>query len=296
MASEIIPWPVKDALVVSALSVLPKGPMARAMGAFARTRLPGALRRSLLRWYVWKYQVDLSECEGTLEDYPSLVDFFTRALRPGVRPVDAAPEAVVSPVDGRIYTLGTVSGGAFEQSPGMRSSVAELCGEDHRFEGGAYAVIYLSPRDYHRVHTPREGIARRFRYLPGRLWPVFPAATRRIPDLFARNERVVTWLDTDLGEVVVAMIGAFGVGRMRVVYTELVSNEGKPATTGPISPPLALERAAELGRFEMGSTVILLFPRDTVRWTVAPGQPVKLGQRIGIARVPKTDQPSESRP
>lgn len=296
MGSEIIPWLVKDALVVSALSVVPKGPVARAMGAFARTRLPGAMQRSLLRWYVWKYQVDLSECEGTLEDYPSLVDFFTRALRPGVRPVDAAPEAVVSPVDGKVYTVGTVRGGTFEQSPGFASSVAELCGGEHPFEGGAYAVIYLSPRDYHRVHTPREGIVRRFSYLPGRLWPVFPAATRKIHDLFARNERVVTWLDTDLGEVVVAMIGAFGVGRMRVVYTELVSNEGKPATTGHISPPLALGRAEELGRFEMGSTVILLFPKDTVRWTVTPGQPVKLGQRIGTATVPKTDRSAESRP
>lgn len=294
MNPEIIPWPVNDAFVVTVLSVVPKATVARWMGSFARTRLPEALRRALLRWYVQKYQVDLDECEGTLDDFSTLVDLFTRPLRHGVRPVDPAPEAVVSPVDGRVYTVGTVRGGAFEQAPGMASSVAELCGGDHGFEGGAYAVLYLSPRDYHRVHVPREGVAQRYAYLPGRLWPVFPAATRRIHDLFARNERLVTWLATDLGDMALVMIGAFGVGRIRAVYTELVSNEGAPGRAGHLTPPLPLGRGAELGRFELGSTVILLFPAGAVSWTVQAGEPVRLGQRIGVASSPHTDQSAGS--
>lgn len=270
---------MKDALIVTALSLVPKNLFARWMGAFARTRFPGAVQRLLLRWYVGKYQVDLTECEGTIEDYSSLVDFFTRPLKAGVRPVADAADALVSPVDGAVYAVGPVKQGRLYQSDGLDYSVRELLGGDARYDDGEYAVIYLSPRDYHRVHTPREGTVRRFHYLPGKLWPVFPAATRRIRDLFARNERLVAWLDTSVGEVAVVLVGAFGVGRMRAVFTELISNAGAPETRGEAS--MELGRAAELGRFEMGSTVILVLPRGTVRWTIAPGEKVRLGQRIG---------------
>lgn len=279
---------MKDALIVSALSVVPKSAVARWMGGFARTRFPAAVQRALLRGYVWKYRVDLSECEGDVGDYPTLVDFFTRPLRPGVRPVDMAPEAIVSPVDGAIYAVGTVERGRLIQAPGIDYAASDLLGGGHAYEGGAYAVIYLSPKDYHRVHTPREGAVRRYAYLPGRLWPVFPAATRRIRDLFAQNERLVSFLDTDLGEVALVMVGAFGVGRMRVVYADVVSNQGEPAAGGYVSPPRRLGRAEELGRFEMGSTVILVFPPGTVQWTVKAGEAVRLGQRIAIAQTDRS--------
>lgn len=274
---------VRDALIISALSVIPKPLVARWMGAFARLRLPALLQRPLLRWYVWKYKVNLEECEGTLADYPSLVDFFTRALKPGARPVDAAPDAVVSPCDGAVYAVGPVKDGRLYQSDGRDYAVAELLGGDERYRDGEYVVIYLSPRDYHRVHTPCAGEVRRFDYLPGRLWPVFPAATRRIADLFSRNERLVTWLGTELGEVALVMVGAFGVGRIKAVYTDVVSNTGAPARKETLAAPHPLARAAELGRFEMGSTVILVFPRGSVEWQVKVGDTVRLGGRIARA-------------
>lgn len=277
---------MKDALIVSVLSVVPKNLAARLMGRFARTRFPVALQQALLRWYVGKYRVNLEECVGELADYASLTDFFTRALKPGVRPIDEAADALVSPVDGAVYAVGPVKAGRLYQSDGLDYSVRELLGGaagqgDARYDDGEYAVIYLSPRDYHRVHTAREGTVERFDYLPGRLWPVFPAATRRIRDLFARNERLVTWMRSGSVEYALVMVGAFGVGRMRAVYTELVSNTGVPAVKAELTPVVSLTRCAELGRFEMGSTVILVFPRGSVEWTIRPGETLKLGSRIG---------------
>ncbi len=272
---------MKDALIISALSVVPKNHAARLMGVFARTRLPAAAQRALLKWYVGKYKVDLSECEGTLADYASLTDFFTRALKPGVRPVDPAPRAIVSPCDGMAYAVGRIEGGRIPQSEGKSYDVRELLGGDDRYEGGDFAVLYLSPRDYHRVHVPREGAVFRYSYLPGALWPVFPAATRKIEALFARNERLTSWIRSDLGEYALVMVGAFGVGRMRVVYDGVVTNEGKARAEVALTPAPAFVRAAEIGRFEMGSTVILVFPPNTVEWTITPGDPVRVGARIG---------------
>ena len=275
---------MKDALIISALSVIPKNHAARMMGVFARTRLPSLAQRALLRWYVGKYKVNLDECEGSLEDYGSLVDFFTRALKPGMRPVDDAPNAIVSPADAVTYAVGRIEAGKIPQSDGRSYTVRELLGGDARFDDGDFAVLYLSPRDYHRVHVPREGVARRYSYLPGALWPVFPAATRSIDALFARNERLTTWIDAACGEYAVVMVGAFGVGRMRVVYDSVVTNAGKPRAEVPLTPPPTLARGAELGRFEMGSTVILVFPPNTVSWRIAPGDPVRVGARIGELR------------
>lgn len=275
---------MKDALIISALSVVPKNHAARLMGVFARTRLPAAIQRALLRWYVGKYRVDLAECEGSIDDYRSLTDFFTRALKPGVRPVDPAPRAIVSPCDGMAYAVGRIEGGRIPQSVGKSYDVRELLGGDARYEGGDFAVLYLSPRDYHRVHVPREGTVSRYSYLPGALWPVFPAATRRIEALFARNERLTSWIASDLGEYALVMVGAFGVGRMRVVYDRLVTNEGKARAEVALKPAPTFERADEIGRFEMGSTVILVFPPNTVEWTITAGDPVRVGSRVGVWR------------
>jgi len=275
---------VKDALIVSALSIVPRNLVSRWMGGFARTRLPDLLRRALLRWYVQKYSVNLDECERPLEDYPTLVDFFTRALKPGARPLDPDPATVVSPVDGTCYVVGTVTDGRLPQAGELDYAVAELLGGDTRYDGGAYAVLYLSPRDYHRVHSPLDGTVGRLHYLAGSLWPVFPAATRSVKALFARNERLLLWLSTSLGEVGVVMVGAFGVGRMRTTVHGRLTNDGQPSAVVPVSPPARLARGQELGRFEMGSTVILVFPPGTVEWEITAGQPVRVGARIGRRR------------
>ncbi|MCK6503739.1 archaetidylserine decarboxylase [Myxococcota bacterium] len=279
---------MKDALIVTALSVVPKNPVARLMGRTARLRLPGWLHRAVVGWFVRKYRVDLSECQGQLQDFPTLADLFVRPLRPGVRPIDPRPEVLVSPVDARVHTLGTVAGGRFAQADGIDASVAELVGpggvdaapDARRYEGGSYAILYLSPRDYHRVHTPRAGTVSWLRYLPGTLWPVFPAATRKVEGLFGRNERLVFRIDTDLGPILQVMVGAFGVGRMTTVVSDITTNtDGLPADRA-LTPAPSLDRCAELGRFELGSTVILLLEPGKVEWTVQPGDPVRLGRPI----------------
>lgn len=271
---------MKDALIVSALSLVPKHGASRWMGAFARTAWPRPLLRLVMRWYIWKYNVDVSEAAQPLESFDSLVDFFTRELRAGVRPVDEAPDSIVSPADGKVYACGVIEGDRIPQSESQYFSAKELMGGREGYEGGSYAVIYLSPRDYHRVHTPIAGAVSRFQYLPGALWPVFPAATRRIPFLFSRNERLTATLQTAVGEVALVMVGAFGVGRIRVVFDPIVSNTGLERAEREVSPPHGLARAAEIGRFEMGSTVVLLFPPGRVRWVVKPGDPVRVGERI----------------
>lgn len=272
---------MKDALIVTMLSVVPKSWTARLMGAFSRTPLPRVFHRALLRWYVRHYGVSLDECQGGIDDFPTLARFFIRELRPGVRPIDPDPQAMVSPADARTYSFGTIQRGSFDVAEGRAGSVANLLGpglDPARFEGGSYAILYLSPKDYHRVHSPLQGRVKAIRYRPGRLWPVFPAATRRIDNLFDLNERLLFQLDTDFGTVIVAMIGAFGVGRMSTPHAELITNTGGPAEDLGLDLPVA--RGQELGRFEMGSTVILLAEPGRLQWQLTAGEPVRLGRPI----------------
>lgn len=294
---------MKDALIVSTLSLVPKNPVARFMGRSARLRLPPWLHRALVGWFVRKYRIDLTECQGKLDDYPTLAELFVRPLRPGLRPVDPRPDVLVSPVDGRAHSYGTIEDGRFVQAKGVTASVAELLGgaggpqalDPSRFDGGGYCVLYLSPHDYHRVHTPAKSTVAALRYLPGQLWPVFPAATRRVAGLFGRNERLVFALDTDpladLGCIAQVMVGAFGVGRMSTVVSDVTTNTGGAAADQVFDPAPTLERGAELGRFALGSTVILLTMPGKVRWTLKPGQPVRLGRAIGQAIAP-SDEPA----
>lgn len=268
---------MKDALIISALSVIPKAGTSRTLGRINRIRWPKWMHRLVLRAYVSHYKVDLSECVGGIDDYESLGAFFVRALKPGVRPVDPAPEAMVSPVDGKVYAVGTARDGRIPQSEGKTFSSGEMQGETQD-TACDYIVIYLSPRDYHRIHVPREGRVVRMRYLPGLFWPVFPAATRKIPELFSRNERLVSVIEAPGFRYALGMIGAFGVGRMRVVYHDVLTNSGVEGVDVAVDVPM--ERAQEIGRFEMGSTVVLILPPGSARWTVSPGQAVRLGERI----------------
>ena len=269
---------MNDAFIVSLLSVVPHGLGSRLQGAFARA----GLSRLVLDWYVRTYGVDLSECEGTLSDYRTLQDFFVRPLKPGVRPVDETAEALVSPVDGRVYHAGRLSGFELPPEAGMRWDVRTLVGGGERYEGGHYAILYLSPKDYHRVHVPREGHVVGYRYLPGRLWPVFPAAVRTVEGLFAKNERLAVRLATqDMGEVAVVLVGAYGVGRMTTSFAPVVTNTGTPGEDVTLTAPWTCARGDELGRFNLGSTVILVCEAGRVTWELEPDQQVKMGQRIG---------------
>lgn len=275
---------MKDGLIISLLSVLPRKLISRTMGRATRLALPRFAHRAFLKWYVGHYGVNLAECEGGIDDYATIATFFTRPLLPDVRPVDPDPAALVSPVDAKVYVIGTTEDGKLPQSPELDYPVQTLLGGDTRYERADYVVLYLAPKDYHRVHTPREGTIVGYRYRPGELWPVFPGATRRIRELFARNERLVIRVQTDVGEIPVIMVGAFGVGRMSLSFADTVTNTGGAPEEHAFAEPIPVERAGELGRFGMGSTVVLILPPGTVDWTVEPGQDVKLGQRLGTLK------------
>ncbi len=280
---------MRDGLIISLLSVVPKNHTTRLMGAVSRS----GLSRFLIKAFAWRYKINLDECVGGPADYASLSDFFLRPLLPTARPTDETPEVLVSPADAKVHTFGRIVDGTFAQSDTRSGSIADLVGDDDsrtasappmngaQFEGGHYAVLYLSPQDYHRVHSPREGSLTRTRYLPGRLWPVFPTATRRIDGLFDRNERLIFQVQTDRGLIAAAMIGAFGVGRMTSPHADIITNTGSEARDVTQSAPPTIARAAELGSFGLGSTVILLLPPGDFTWALTPGMRVRVGQAIG---------------
>jgi phosphatidylserine decarboxylase len=266
---------VKDALIVTALSVLPRKPLARGMGGLARARLSRVLTRAFVR----AYGVDLGEATGALPDYPTLAALFTRELKPGARPIDASPRALVSPVDGTVAAVGHAHD-AIEVAPGRSLDVAALLGEPASDAGYGVVVIYLSPRDYHRVHVPREGAAKRWSYLPGTLWPVFPAAVRRVPGLFSRNERVRVSMDCAGQPIDVVLVGAFGVGRIEVAVTDLLTNTGGSASSAVLDPAVPLARGDWLGTFHLGSTVVVATRPGAWTWSVKAGDVVRVGRPI----------------
>ena len=271
---------MKDALIISFLSILPRKGLSWTQGAFARKKAS----RALLRWYVSHYKVNLDEMEGGLEDYPSLAEFFVRPLKPGARSVDSAPRSVVAPCDGKAVAMGPVVDGFMELWDNRKVPVSELLGNDERFEGGDFLVIYLAPPDYHRVHTPLECQVESYRYLPGHLWPVFPAAVRSVNKLFAKNERLVIYLKSAVaGRVAEVMVGAYGVGRIETRFSELLTNAGSGAETKELEPPVSYKKGEELGRFNMGSTVILFFEKGAVQLDLELDQVLRMGQVIGHA-------------
>jgi phosphatidylserine decarboxylase len=272
---------MKDALIVSLLSVIPQHLGSRLQGAFARAPLSGAVHHAIIRAYCRKYDVDMDAFVGSVEDYPTLAQFFVRPLRVGLRPIDPSQDALVSPADARAATFGTLEGHKLPADAGMELDIQAMLGGDPRYENGEYAVLYLSPRDYHRVHHPREGRVLGYRYLPGRLWPVFPAATRKVKDLFAVNERLLVRLDAGpAGEVAVVLVGAYGVGRMTCSFCDLVTNTGGGAETRDFPAPIPVARGEELGRFNLGSTVVLVTEPGRVEWELTKGEMVQVGQRI----------------
>ena len=257
------------------------------MGWFARR----TASKWLARWFVRSYGVDLVEAEGSFDDYPTLEALFTRKLREGARPIDDKPATLVSPVDGTVAAVGTTSFGHLQVTAGRSVDVRALTGEDYPAERDV-AVLYLSPRDYHRVHVPREGEATAWRYVPGTLWPVFPAAVRRVDGLFQRNERAIVRFDTDHGPIDVVLVGAFGVGRITLSVCDLVTNAESRADerVEVIEPPRHLARGEELGVFHLGSTVILVAAPGRWRWTVRAGDPIRMGRPLADAVGALTDR------
>ncbi len=244
-----------------------------------------------IRWFIKRYGVDIAEASDTdPESYPHFNAFFTRSLRPGSRPVEGSADTIACPADGKISAIGDIHGDMLLQAKGQQYSLHSLLGgDDDRakpFEGGCFATLYLSPRDYHRVHMPTDGRLREMTYIPGRLFSVNFATARAIPGLFAKNERLVCLFDTGLGPMAVILVGAMLVSGMETIWSGAVAPpHGQRLRTWHYQGDDAVElsRGAEMGRFNTGSTVILLLPRDTLRWSqnLQSGAGVRMGQQLG---------------
>ena len=257
------------------------GRVARAHGGRATTRL--------IRWFVGKYGVDMSEAENPdIASYASFNDFFGRPLKPGVRPL--ADADFISPVDGAISQFGAIDDHHIMQAKGHRFTTTQLLAGDaalaDRFRHGSFANLYLSPKDYHRLHMPCAGRLRRMICVPGALFSVNPTTARGVPGLFARNERVVCVFDSEThGRFVMVLVGATIVGSMATTWHGVVN----PRRTGVIAEweyadrPIALEQGEEMGRFLLGSTVIMLFEKDVIDFNAdwRPEGPVRLGEAMG---------------
>ena len=287
-------------LALAGLRLLPKNALSRLAGRVATLRMPAAIQGWEIRVFARAVGVDLGEVRDPLESFACLQDFFTRALRDGVRPIDMAPDAVVAPCDGSWGAAGTVTDGALLQVKGRPYALADLLGGAAAaapFAGGAYATFYLSPRDYHRFHMPCAATVRRATYIPGTLWPVNRIGVEGIAGLFAQNERLsalfaVAGEAIDLCQVAV---GATLVGKVRVTFDGLTTNvrDGLAITRTYVDPP-RLAKGEEWGRFEFGSTIVMIAAPGLMGLEVRPpGTPVRLGTRIGTLVGPAA--PAETR-
>jgi len=278
---------VLDDLLLPLVRALPQNAVSRLAGHAAELPLPAVVWHPLIRLFAGSFGVNLAEAERPVTGYSTLADFFARRLKPGLRPLDPDPAALVSPTDGVIRSCGRIDGATLEQIKGIRYSLDTLLLDPDRagaFRGGSFATFYLSPRDYHRIHAPLDGRVTGYQYVPGGLLPVNSLTIDRVPGLFTLNERLVAYLDTDAGRVAVVMIGAMIVGRVRVTFDEVQTNDpgGKMVYGESYDAPVAFERGEELGSFEFGSTVVLLFERDRVELDgFDRDAPILVGQRVG---------------
>ena len=279
---------MSDFLSVLPQYFLPKQALTHLAGYVANAKA-GRYTTSLIRWFVGRYNVNMAEAANPdIASYPSFNEFFTRALRSDARPLAAAN--FVCPVDGAISQFGAIEQDQIFQAKGHHYSTTALVGGDRnlaaQFEDGSFATIYLSPKDYHRIHMPCDGRLTRMIYVPGELFSVNPVTARGVPGLFARNERVVCVFETPHGTMVLVLVGATIVGSMATVWHGVVNpprsrdvREWDYATQN-----IELKKGDEMGRFLLGSTVVLLFPKDTLAFNQAwaPAGSVRMGEVMGV--------------
>jgi phosphatidylserine decarboxylase len=266
--------------------LLPQHGLSRLILAATRVRTRW-FKNALTRGFLALFSVDMAEAvQPDPYRYLSFNDFFTRALRPEARPIDASARTVVSPVDGTVSECGPIIENRLLQAKGRDYTLEQLLAGRtwaKRFEGGVFATIYLAPFNYHRIHMAVRGTLEETVFVPGRLFSVNNVTAQHVPRLFARNERVLTLFDTAFGRCALVMVGALNVGSIATVWAGDIAPAPRRAVTRIPGPPITLDKGAELGRFNMGSTVILLFEPDRVRWhpLLRAGTVVQLGQAIG---------------
>lgn len=251
------------------------------------------LKTGLIRLFIRHFKVNMDDAEAPgAGAYTDFNHFFTRALQPTARPFPDDPRVIVSPVDGRVSQAGDITAGRLLQAKGRDYSLAALLGggveQIALFSNGKFATFYLSPRDYHRIHMPCPGRLLETTYIPGRLFSVAPHTSRAIPGLFTRNERLVCLFETPMGPMALIMVGAIFVSCMETVWSGIVNPRmamslQKTVFESPACQTVELQRGDEMGRFNMGSTVILLYGADRIAWIdgLQAGAPLRMGQMIG---------------
>ena len=279
---------MSDRLAVLPQYLLPKQALTVLAGKLASAEA-GSLTTSIIRWFVGRYNVNMAEAANPdIASYKSFNEFFTRPLKDGARPF--AETDFLCPVDGAISQFGAIERDQIFQAKGHSYSTTALVGGDRelaaQFENGSFATLYLSPRDYHRIHMPCAGKLTRMIYVPGALFSVNPTTARAVPGLFARNERVVCVFESDFGPFVLTLVGATIVGSMATVWHGQVN----PPRPGVIrewrydaTSAVNLEKGAEMGRFLLGSTVVMLFPKDSLAFNPdwSPARPIRMGEAMG---------------
>ena len=265
-----------DQFKVKAQYVLPKHGISRAMGAFASARC-GFLTQAFMRWFINNYKVDMTEAvHEDPSDYPTFNDFFTRPLKPEVRPMEADETQLAHPVDGKVSQLGPIHGDTIVQAKNHDYSLTTLLGGDpadaEPYLDGQFATIYLAPRDYHRIHMPLDGTLRKMTYVPGDLFSVNPLTAANVPGLFARNERVVCHFDSPHGPFTLTLIGATIVASIETVWAGTVTPPTGPRVHSWEYPSdgynaVQLKKGEEMGRFKLGSTIVVTFPKGMMNFT-----------------------------
>jgi len=263
---------------------LPQHALSRLTGKFAQCDNPW-VKNTLINAFIKRFEVDMSQAlEPDPSAYATFNDFFTRALKADARPLG---DGLLSPADGTLSQYGRLQAGQLVQAKGHTYSAQTLLGGDtalaEEFLGGSFATVYLSPRDYHRVHMPVTGTLREMIYVPGRLFSVNEATAKHVPGLFARNERLVCVFDTQHGPMVMVLVGAMIVAAIETVWSGQVTPlSGHPQRMG-FGQPITLEKGAEMGRFKLGSTVVMCFANPVAFEDIPTGSMVQMGQTLGTA-------------
>jgi phosphatidylserine decarboxylase len=280
---------MNDKLFIRLQHLVPQQGLSRAAGWLASTNNT-LIKNTFIRWFVKRYQVDMSlAAEENPQAYSCFNDFFTRALKPGARPIDSDTDSIVCPADGAISQLGKIIDGRIFQAKGQSYTALELLGGDDalaaEFADGSFATVYLSPRDYHRVHMPYRGKLRAMVSIPGELFSVNTVTAENVPRLFARNERAVAIFDTDIGPMAVVLVGAMIVAGIETVWDGQIAPFASRDLATSLYPyqNITLNKGDEMGRFKLGSTAIVLFAKDKMRWDekFRAGTPTKMGEHMG---------------
>lgn len=282
-----------DKLKIQAQHITPKHALSRLVGSFAAARA-GWFTQLFIRWFIKQYKIDMSE--AIHEDpraYKTFNEFFTRYLKPELRPLLAdKPELFAHPVDGAVSQLGDIKEGRIFQAKGHDYSLVELLGGDprdaHPFKNGDFATIYLAPKDYHRIHMPCDGVLRKMIYVPGDLYSVNPLTVANVPNLFARNERVVAIFDSNFGKFALVLVGATIVASIGTAWSDTVTPPRGAKVHSWDYPAsgdnaIVLKKGDEMGHFKLGSTIVMAFPEDVIDFAddLEPGTVTRMGTVLG---------------